>query len=139
MEVIRSDRACARELRREAVAGARTVGEQRVLALALRHLATIDRVAGAGPRRPCAPPSRSPSRSRAADYPREVGCSSSMLGRVVPEQGDEAARLASLAEGRRILRQVGGRDALAPSCGPQAVARWPAPTTRRAGCSTRCA
>jgi hypothetical protein len=35
-----------------------------------------------------------------------------LLGKVTLDLGDEAADLAMLAEGRRILREVGDRDAL---------------------------
>jgi tetratricopeptide (TPR) repeat protein len=50
--------------------------------------------------------------ARAAAYPREVGYSLSLLGKVTLDLGDEAAGLAMLAESRRILREVGDRDAL---------------------------
>jgi predicted ATPase len=109
---VRFDFARARELCREAIAVARASGERRAQASALRHLATQDYAESGSTPAVRAAFEEAVAVARAAAYPREVGYSLSLLGQVTLDLGDEAAGLAMLAESRRILREVGDRDAL---------------------------
>ena len=111
-ELLRFDRARAREQCEEAVAVARAVGDGRVLACAMRHLGTIEWAEDGSTFAVRDALVAALAAAREADYPREVGYTLSWLGRVVQDLGDEAASLALEAEGRRILREVGDRDAL---------------------------
>jgi tetratricopeptide (TPR) repeat protein len=117
LELVRFDRARARELSEEAVAVARAVGDGRVLATAMRHLATIQwaEVGSTPAVRDALEAAVAAARDAAS--PREVGYSLSWLGRVVLDLGDEVTSLAMEAEGRRILREVGDRDALSANLG----------------------
>jgi predicted ATPase len=112
MHFVRFDFARARELYREAVAVARAVGEGRAQASALRHLATLAYAEGGSTAAVRAGFEEAVAVARAAGYPREVGYSLSVLGKVTLDLGEHAAGLAAIAEGQRILRTVGDRDAL---------------------------
>jgi hypothetical protein len=95
-----------------AVAAARAAGDGRVLATALRHLAHVDWLESGSTPETRVAFEEAVAAARAADYAREVGYSLSWLSMVVLDLGDEATSLAVEAEGRRILREVGDRDAL---------------------------
>jgi hypothetical protein len=109
---MRFDRAHARELCEEAVAVAQAVGDGRVVASAMRHLATIQWAKDGSTPAVRDALEAALAAARDASYPREMGYTMSWLGRIVLDLGDEAASLALDVEARRILREVGDRDAL---------------------------
>jgi hypothetical protein len=113
MEGVRGHRARARTLGAAAVAVSRASGDRHALALALRCLGLTTWEDGGSTPAVRATLEEAVAGAREAAHARELGYSQTLLGKILHDLGEPVAGPRLMTEARRLLRQVGDRDALA--------------------------